>query len=396
MILKILTAKQGSAIVYLILLFAILLFIPVMAQIIKVSAKETKQQLLTTAMADNVARAGLADTVSWFRRQMIVKSNGYYPNPDDAFYPRQATGDTEDEAIGLVKSYALNDQDKIWGRYEIVRQLALPQPYNAHAVHDITDQRTTFSAGEGLVWYLESRGFVYNNIDKTKPFNQEPNKILSATRMSGEIRQISIALPVNSAVTCVQGNQVNVYNNGVIDGGTDGYGIAIVSGSGANMLGGTASGTPSAAFSGIITPSVNYVFGVSESELKVLADYLVDNPSAIPQPYPAMSFVFIEGNIDFDSVHPLKGGGILFVKGDLILHNTSDSLFSGLIYVTGKTTVQGPALIQGAVVSLGGIDISGSGDVAEIDFDNSILNTVKQQLAYYRENKSSLVPIPQF
>lgn len=394
--LMILTTKRGSAIVYIILLFAIILFIPVMAQMITVSTKETKQQLLTTAMADNVARAGLVDTVSWFRRQMIVKSNGYYPNPDDAFYPRQATGDTEDETIGLVKSYALNDQDKIWGRYEIVRQLALPQPYNAHAVHDITDQRTTFSAGEGLVWYLESRGFVYNNIDKTKPFNQEPNKILSATRMSGEIRQISIALPVNSAVTCMQGNQVNVYNNGVIDGGDDAYGIARVSGSGANMLGGTVSGNPSAQFSGIVNPSVNYVFGVPDSDLKVLADYFVDNPSAIPNPYPTISFVYIEGDIEFNNTHPLKGGGILYVKGNLKLNSTSNSLFSGLIYVTGISTIEGPALIQGAVVSLNGMDISGNGDVAEIDFDSSILTTVRQQLAYYRENKSSLVPIPQF
>ncbi len=391
-------SKRGSIVIYLILILAFLLaLIPVIARMVSVSAKDTKHQLLTTAMADNIAKAGLTDTVSWFRKQMIVKGTGYYPNPDDAFYPRQAAGDTEDEAAGLVKNYLLNDKEQIWARYEIRRQPASPEPYDAHAVHDITDQRTNFPAGDGLVWYLESQGFIYKKADPTKNYNEEPNRILSKSRMSGEIRQLSLTLPVNAAVSCMQGNQVHVNNNATIDGGTDGYGVARVAGGGAVKTGtGKVLGTPSGEFSGITTPSVNYVFGVAESELKGLADYLVNSVSTLPAHYPTMSFVFVEGDIEFDSAHALIGGGILYVNGNLTLDSTSNSLFSGLVYVTGTTTIEGPALIQGAIVSLGGMTISGMGDVAEIDFDSSILTTVRQQLAYYREDKTSLNLMPLF
>ncbi|MDD5260023.1 MAG: helix-turn-helix domain-containing protein [bacterium] len=391
-------SQRGSIVIYLILILAFLLaLIPTIARMISVSAKDTKHQLLTTAMADNIAKAGLIDTVSWFRKQMIVKGTGYYPNPDDAFYPRQASGDTEDEATGLVKTYLLNDEEQTWARYEIKRQPASPQPYDAHAVHDITDQRTNFPAGDGLVWYLESQGFIYKKVDPTKNYNEEPNRVLSKSRMSGEIRQLSMSLPVNAAVSCVQGNQVHVNSNGIIDGGTDAYGVARVGGSAAVKTGtGKIIGTPSAQVSGITSPAVDFVFGVTESELKGLADYLVNSISNVPTPYPTMSFVFVEGDLEFNSAHPLVGGGILYVNGDLTLDSTSNTLFSGLIYVTGTTTIEGPALIQGAVVSIGGMTISGLGDVAEIDFDGSILTTVRQQLAYYREDKTSLNLIPLF
>ncbi len=390
--------QRGSVVIYLILILAFLLALtPTITKMVSVSAKDTKHQLMTTAMADNIAKAGLTDAVSWFRKHMIVKGTGYYPNPDDAFYPRQSAGETEDEATGLVRNYMLNDQEQIWARYEIKRQPAPPEPYDTHAVHDITDQRTNFPAGDGLVWYLESQGFIYKKVDPTKNYNVEPNRVLSKSRMSGEIRQLSMTLPVNAAVSCQIGSQVRVNNNGVIDGGTDGYGVARVSGGTAIKTGnGKIIGTPSAEFSGIATPSLNYVFGVAESELKGLADYLVTNVANLPASYPTIAFVFVEGDIEFNSAHKLVGGGILYVNGNLTLDSTANSLFSGLIYVTGTTTIEGPALVQGALVSLGGMTISGSGDVAEIDFDSSILTTVRQQLAYYREDKTSLNLLPLF
>ncbi|MDD4004042.1 MAG: hypothetical protein PHW69_02430, partial [Elusimicrobiaceae bacterium] len=56
------------------------------------------------------------------------------------------------------------------------------------------------------------------------------------------------------------------------------------------------------------------------------------------------------------------------------------------------STIQDPALITGSFVGYGGLSLSRSGatDVAELRYDPSVLNSVKQQICQYRENKSTL------
>ncbi|MFA6584260.1 MAG: hypothetical protein WCS77_08185, partial [Elusimicrobiaceae bacterium] len=70
----------------------------------------------------------------------------------------------------------------------------------------------------------------------------------------------------------------------------------------------------------------------------------------------------------------------------------SNSVYSGFVYVLGSATILDPALISGSFVGYTGLTLSRSGatDVAELRYDATILNTIKQQICQYRENKSTL------
>jgi len=402
--------NKGFALIYAIFIAVILLgSIPIAAQMIKISHQDTKMQLSYTGQAENTARAGLIDTIYWFKRQVEqpVRSNRdpiKYPYADAAFDPQYNSdptkSDTIDQSIGIVKEYFLTDTGPLWARYEVRRQKdPAYYPYDSTAVQDITAQRVSGRiAGEGLVWYIESRGYIYKKLDAGKSFNQAPNVIVSRARVATEIRRLDLSLNANAAcITNTGGSssspKVKVYNNGrLISGGANSYGLGVGnndSGSPKIYSGGTVSSTKK----NIGATSEVSVFGVSKNDIKVMADIVTTSVATLPNPLPQMAVIYIDlagtGTITFDSTHRLKGGGLLFIDGNLYVDSTSNAYFSGLIYVTGKAYVYGPAMISGCVIALTGLEIDGKSDVAEIDYDQDILNTVRQELACYRENKAS-------
>lgn len=395
---------KGSLALFVVVFLSLLALIPVGMQMVQVSSKRTRQQTHLSVQADNVARAGLIEAISWFRRQATqpVRSSSdpvAYPWADAAFFPREnaieALADTMDEDIGLVKEYALTEDTNVWGRFEIRRQQdTATNPEDTQAVHDISHKRIEgASAGDGLAWYVESTGIVFRRKDSGVAFNVAPNEVIGRARVATEIRRIALTLPANGAVITRRRNLVTCSNNGRIVGGNNiglGYymgGAATVSGTGSQITGTPAQSDIDGGASGTIYPQT--IFGLTKNELKLTADYTVSSVSEMPSDYPAMAVVYIAGNASFDAGHKLRGGGILFVDGNLTVATTANTLFSGLIYVVGTTSISGPALISGALVSEGNVTLNGSGDVAEIDYDDSILNSVRQQVAQYRENKSS-------
>ncbi|MFA5160754.1 MAG: hypothetical protein WC421_00755 [Elusimicrobiales bacterium] len=402
-------ARRGSALVIAVLLsLLVVFFMTVGGQLIATSHKETKIQQHVLTEADNLARAGLVDCISWFKRQTVqpVRSGvppTLYSYPDAAFYPRYNANpllrDTIDESTGLVKEFPITNDNSKWGRYELQRQTVNPASggANVHAVRDITGDRVDgHYSGEGLVWYLESAGYIYKKVDPAKAYNVSPNVVLSRVRASTEIRRISLSLPMEAAFTVKNGGSgstrtVVLNKNGRVMGMT-GVGACRYSGNaptvntGATLAGSQASAT--------ITndPTPLYVMGVSSADLKLLADYVVTDTSLLPATLPEMTLMFVDGNAVFSSTRPLVGSGVLFVNGNLSITAGSNSYFSGFIYATGTTTIYDPALISGAVVGYTGGTISRSGatSVAEIDYDSAILNAVRQQICQYRENKSTL------
>jgi len=402
--------NKGSALVVAImLLFVITILVAVGSQLIETSFKEMKLQQSYILQAENVARAGLVDAIAWFRRQSTqpVKS-GVPPAPgcweDGAFNPKTSTDpahcDTIDESIGLVKEYQLSETGLLWARYEVKRQTnPAVAPYDPHAVHDITAERlhTGEQKGEGLVWYIESVGYVYRRKDSSKAFNVSPNEVIGKARVSTEIRRISLRLPAECAYIVNNGGgysassrKVKIYKNGRIIGGSN-IGCGRVSGYQPYLYSGsTVTGNPPYQ-SGLENPTVSYVLGVSTSELKTMADYLVNSVSELPSQLPDMSLIYVNGNAVFTKTHPLRSSGILFVQGDLTIYEDSNSLYSGLIYVTGTATIYDPCLISGCLIAYNGLNLSraNSTDVAEIDYDSSILSSVRQQICQYRENKAA-------
>ncbi len=383
------------------MLLAVLAFIPIGSQLIKITSQSTLATQRQFGQADNIARAGLIDAVSWFKRQAVqpVRSSVdpvAYPYVDAAFYPRTSTSDTIDESIGLVKEYPLGESSFLWGRYEVRRQKnTATNPVDVHAVHDITENRVSgFSNGSGLAWSIESFGFVYQRKNSSVAYNVAPNQIVARSRAAVEIRRLALNMPANAAAIVTNRTLVTVNSNGKITGNNDvglGYYTGgsgpTISGSGAQVVGTPQKTDIDGATNGAITPQI--IFGVTKTELKLMSDTIVNSVSGLPSEYPAMSVVYISSAATFDVSRPLRGGGILYVDGNLTLSAGGNTLFGGLIYVAGNLTINGPALISGAVVAEGSLTLNGAGDVAQVEFDNSILNSVRQQVAQYRENKST-------
>lgn len=389
--------------IYMVVIFlAMLAAIPVTMQFLMVSNQSTAMQAHQVTQAQNVARAGLTEAVSWFRRQTTQPVRSFsdpikYPYPDAAFYPRvstnAATSDTQDETIGLVKEFQLSEVNSLWARYEVKRQKTAGNP-DPSAVHDVTAKRIeTAQAGEGLAWYLESAGYVYQK-KSGAAYNVLPNVVVGKARVATEIRRLALTLPINAAAIVNARNTVNVLANGKLIGGAN-IGLGYYTGSSGPTISGSGAqvtGTTAAKYdidgSSAGTLSTITIFGVTQNELKLMADITVQNLSDLQSDYPSLAVVYINSDAIFNNSRELRGGGILFVNGNLTVGAGSNALFSGFIYVTGNATINGDCLISGGIAVQGNLTLQGSGGVAEVDFDDSILNSVRQQVAQYRENKA--------
>ncbi len=80
----------------------------------------------------------------------------------------------------------------------------------------------------------------------------------------------------------------------------------------------------------------------------------------------------------------LKGTGVLYFKGNVMLLPGSNSSFSGLIYVDGNLTVRAPSEILGAIVVTGNVSVQGAADFATITYDDDILNALRLDVGQYR------------
>ena len=388
---------KGSILILIVLLVALLAFIPVGTTLLETSRKQVKLQANSFAQASNVARAGLTDAEAWFRMQSIqpvgsIKAG--LPYPDAAFYPRGTSAnptDTDDETIGLVRTFPLGETNSLYARYEVQRQtvnnVVSTSSTNDHAVHDITASRTPppARAGDGLIWYIESVGYVYQRKNPSISFNLPPNIIVGRARVSTELRRMGLVDFTAAAAVVARGN-VAVGANCRIMGGNNAYGVVSNSGAGnpANVTGGW--GIAATTGTAISMPNI---FGLQNYDIRMIADYAVNTANDLPTNYPSTGLVYVAGNAVFDATHPLTGGGVLIVSGDLTVQSTSNALFSGVIFVQGNAVINGPALISGSVLATGTLTLTGATDVAQIEYDRATLNTVRQNVGQYRQNKSA-------
>lgn len=386
------------------LLVSLLIFIPVSLMIQRSIIQASNHQLFYNVQAKNVARAGLVEAHLWFRKQSAQPVAKLAPDSDSIFKPLDTgipeTRDTLDPVIGLVKEYSLNETSHLWARFEVPRQEAgytsfTDSSYIADAVHDISDRRIPGAKrGDGVAWSLLSRGTVYLRKDPSLPFNQAPNVVLAHSRATTEIRRLDLKLPI-AAVVVNNSAGITLTTNARMNGGGVGLGLGRFNGVeidlGSLDSSSQISGSP---VQDVVTDpaalDVQGFFGVvSDQDLKRMADIVVSNVSQLPTPYPSMSLVFIDGNADFsDTGHVLQGGGILYVKGNLKLPASANTLFSGVIFVDGDVDIKAPALISGALLVKGSLKMGGLTSVAEVDYDPGIINTLVRQIGQYREDRS--------
>jgi len=389
-----------------------LIFIAMGLSMVTNSMKDSSKQFARQAQVSNIARAGLQDAIGWFKRQATqpVRNNtGTSPLPytcgDEAFNPihnnNPLLSDTDDTSSNHDLYKDIHLSGNLYGRYVIKRQPCTASSPDPHSVHDYSDEKGKGADGEGIIWYVESQGILYqrsdfgqtNGIYNLGP-SDLPNRMIQTTSAAVEIQRLKIdppAYPVT--ITASSGSTTSTVNN-----------LCNILGDSTAVLGGfyryntTVSGTPRCSLStGSCVPappsgakwqSTDVVFGVTQAELKALSDYIYSTVSNVPKVLP-QAIHYLDGGgsttFTFTSAKPLTGSGLLYVDGNLTLSDGASSAFNGVIYVTGTLSVGNGNSLGGAVLAKQLSCQPGSG-LAVIEYNGKIVQNIRNTLGLYHEN----------
>ena len=151
-------------------------------------------------------------------------------------------------------------------------------------------------------------------------------------------------------------------------------------------------GVPGNSPSFVYDDSIEYVFGVSDEGLRSMADEHYLDPADFPSPIAQGSVTVVDvpgQTLTFGPKHPLDGDGIVVVNGDVTIDPGSSSFFGGLLYVNGNLTVHAPVQISGAVIATGTVAVEGTGDFADIVYDDEAVKAVQESVASYRMSRAA-------
>ncbi|HVO31258.1 MAG TPA: hypothetical protein VMV18_10990, partial [bacterium] len=369
--------ERGSALV--LVLIAVVVLGGLMAAgyaIISNAQKDTKIELELKGQAQAVAESGITEALSWFRRSPR--------QPVESFDPTlyEATPAPKQLPKGLVREFEVSGAARLWGRYEVT-------PNN---VTDITADRGRGEKGSGTVWRIRSVGYVFVRVDPTRRFDEAPNRVVHRVEVETEFQRMQVRPPARSALLADRGDAVTIARGGRVRG-ANGTAITyrqltgrpavdlraeVSSESGAPIAQAvvrvdspTAPGPRGRGAAAVPTPPPTQVgslydlselgvFGVRPGELETLADVVVPDTSTLTTGLPQLGIVCIDGDAVFDEKHPLKGGGVLYVNGNLTILPRSNASFFGAIYVAGNLEMDAPSVLSGSVVVRGKVDVRGT------------------------------------
>ncbi|MFO1078816.1 MAG: hypothetical protein U1E73_13925 [Planctomycetota bacterium] len=345
----------------------------------------TQNEFAQQGQAVQIARSGLTEALSWMRRQTSQPVLTFEPVLDTLANPPVL--DTIEPDIGIVREFKVTGTT--WARYEVWKQwdtdpdtqrLILRQQWQCE---DVSAARQ--AAGAGAAWRLRCMGYIYERRDPTAAFDEQPNRVLAKELLEAEAQRLMLQLPGQAALNVRLGGSASIGSNGRVRGGTTGAGIYYLSGAGAPGGGGSITGSPALASTTTYDDSYMGVFGTTLQDLKSMSTLVVTNMTNFPTPMPSNSLIVVENAaIHFDATHPLSGSGIVICVGNTFVDTGSNSSFSGLLYVNGNFSMRQPSEINGAVLVTGTTTLlGGSGDYATIQYDDGILNTLRQSFGNY-------------
>lgn len=422
--------ESGAALIVTLMMSSILLLLTSIGGMMVLGAqKDTSAQLRSQAQASNIARAGVQDALGWFkiRGQSSPVANPLPTSGDcihSAFNPIYDSDplarETDNESIGIVRDIEIDRAQSIYGRYIVRKQpcsaSADEQRATRNTVQDVTNLRGKGQNGTGIVWRIASEGIIYRRLDKTANADgvfstgpsDPPNVTLGESKVAVEINRLNIQTPL-APITLMSpsGGATSNFNTGnckvTAKGAT--YGSIFHGSRGSTPIGGTfnpdtVGGAPlvQTHHRHTTTPIAQPIsavdfFAVSESELRGLSDSRFTSVDGMPFnqtrnviPLP-MSIVFLEGDFTFNATKPLLGTGVLYVKGNLTFADNASNSYSGLIFVTGHLSVGRDNSLAGAVVA----NSVSCTQQAFIEYNPTILNTVRNALGLYRENTLSYI-----
>ena len=222
--------------------------------------------------AYHVARAGIIDAFSWFRRQASQPVTTFDPKLDLTADPPLMESD--EPTVGIVRSFPITGD--IWARYEVRRS----------EVVDVSSQRGYGTSGG--VWVLRSHGMVYRLREPSKAWNEAPNHVLGTATLVTEIRRVTIAPPAQAALCIARADGLRVLSNGRIEGGDATAGVAHPPSTGSPLVTGELVGTPPLVSIDGYDWSVDTVFGVDIEQLRSMADDRILDGAEFPFPVPAV------------------------------------------------------------------------------------------------------------
>lgn len=357
------------------------------------SGQILQRQLTYQGQALNVAAAGLVEGQDWFRRQSTGLVSSFNPYNDNVVDPPR--NDTDEEPpVGqpraIIRNFEISKLGRVWGRYELT---AGPSPAG---VIDLSTNRGKTTPG--ALWQVESKGIIFVRNDASKKYNEAPNRVIAQKTVRNEIQRLTITHPGNAkAAICIEsGANVVIGNKAKILGQQE---SSVASKSGTVMAppaGSYLNGVNGTTTNAAMVFTENTVFGLTSGELRDLADIRETYEGNLPNPLPNMQLIYLEptsGTATFDLAKPLKGSGILYVKGALSISGASS--WNGLIYATGNVTVSGPAMVSGSIVAAGAgtrVTVNGTADYGTVLYDKFIIEQATKQIGVYRVLRPLYVP----
>lgn len=391
--------ERGVALILAILFTIIVVGITVTGSLILRSHQtKTKINFVSHGQSVQFAKSGLIEALGWLRKQTAQPVTAFEPTLDAGAVPPIL--DTIDPEIGIVREFEITNS--IWGRYEVWKtwdsdpdptRLAWRQQMQCG---DISDLRGDLSPGS--VWRIRSLGYVFRRVDPNAAFNESPNQVLGQEMAEVEARRLALQPPGQAALCSRTGSTVRVLTRGRVLGGTLAAGLYYLNGTSVPTVSGTGAtltGTPNRSAASTYDDSFEAVFGVSLDELDAMADYVVSAAVDFPNPVPIDTVVVAHTGMSFTAAQPLKGTGVAVILGNTTIGQGSYSSFSGLLYVQGNLTLREPCEIQGAVVVTGSVTVQGNLDYVTIQYDDEILQHLRQELGTYRLSSAMSRPLSQ-
>jgi hypothetical protein len=379
---------------------------------IKAIDEMSRAEFSADGQARQVADAGLVDAYAWFRRQQVQPVASFAPKRNLNATP--PINETDDPALGLVRTFEICPG--YWGRYTVAPGTP-PEPFNdrppkngfydagenftdtngdgrwtpGQGTRDVTALRGL--AGNGTVWYVESRAQIFRRPRADLPLGQGPNAQLAIVTKGCEIRRLTLSAPASAAICSATSGGVTVGARARIrsGGACIAYGVL-------NTLPVLGGGELLGAITSTLVPgwndSVNAVFGVEWAALRGMADVSTSDPAnVVTSPLPDAGLIVVDGDVTFDAARPLRGTAVVAVKGNVTITSGSNSFFNGMLYVDGNLTVRAPALIQGVIVVRGTTNLQGSGgDYVEVEHDPTLISSLMSLMGQYRYSKSPFEP----
>lgn len=386
-------SERGTA------LILALMFTTVVVGIVATGTLTLKSQIahnrtlfITNYQAVMAARSGLTEGLSWLRRQTSQPVTAFAPLLDEGAVP--AVLDTEDPDIGLVRDFRISGN--LWARYEVWKEWAA-DPDSARLAWRVQFDCADISAPKvggaaGSAWRLRSVGYVYRQLDDTVAFNEAPNLVLATELAETDVLRAVINLPGQAAINISAGSAGTIGSGGRIYGSAL-AGIFFPVSSGLPSVSGLVDGTPRLSAGAAYDDSYDSVFGLTFGELSSMADQAISTSADFPSPLPDSALIVSSApTLTFNSTQPLAGTGLVIAKGDVTISSGSNSTFSGLLYVEGDLTINGPCVISGSIICTGTLRVQSSSDYADVYYDETVLSTLMNTFGNYRRSNSLFLP----